>query len=134
MSAPICWCGQPGVERHHPTARIAGEHSAYLDPEFWAWACHDDHALAYDDQVRMAEFEPELGGPNSTRLEVLEVRLRRVAAFFGRLAEAIGLPALVPILAIFATHADRWANELHDVIGILDAGIPGWRTLPGLHG
>jgi hypothetical protein len=129
-----CYCGKPADELHHPTARVAGESSPYLDPGFGVPACHDDHALVGDDQRRMADLEPDLARGDVTILDRLEVRLRRVAAFVGRVGEALGLAALVALLVSLATHLERWANELGTAIAILDSAMPGWRTLPGIHG
>jgi hypothetical protein len=134
LSEFLCYCGQPAAERHHPTARVAGEGSPYLDPGFWVPACHDDHALIRDDQLRMADFEPDLTHTDVTILDRLEVRLERVAAFIGRVAEVLQVAVVVAILAGLATYLERWGNELTTAIAILDAGMPGWRTLPGMHG
>jgi hypothetical protein len=134
VTGPVCWCGKPAAERHHLTGRLGSEDSPYLDPDLWAWACWDDHALASDDQLRMAHQEADLTRAAATRLDKVTARLRRVAAFFGRLAECLGSPVLVAILATFASHAERWADELGMIITILDAHSPGWRTLPGMNG
>lgn len=134
MSDFLCYCGRPAAELHHPTARVAGERSPYLDPDLGVPACHDDHALIYDDQRRMAELERDLERLDATILDRLEVRLRRTAAFAGRVAEAVALSAVVAVILGFATHLERWANELDTAIRILDASFPGWRTLPGMHG
>ena len=134
MSDFVCWCGAPAEELHHPTGRVAGEGSPYLDPGFRAPACHNDHALIYDDQRRMVDLEPDLTQTDATILDRLEVRLRRVAAFVGRVGEAIGIAALIALMAGLATHVERWANELGSAIAILDAAMPGWRTLPGING
>jgi hypothetical protein len=130
----VCYCGRPADELHHPTARVAGDGSPYLDEGFRVPACHDDHALVGDDQRRMADLEPDLTRAGATILDRLEARLRRVAAFVGRVGEAIGLVALVALMTGLATHLERWANELGAAIAILDSSMPGWRTLPGIHG
>jgi hypothetical protein len=134
VSDLTCWCGQPADERHHLTARVGGEDTPYLDPELWVWTCHDDHSLASDDQLRMADWETDLTRSGVTRLDRLEVRLRRVAAFLGRLAKALGMPVVVAIVARLATHIERWAVDLAAAIAILDSAMPGWRTLPGMNG
>ena len=134
MSDFVCYCGKRADELHHPTARVAGDGSPYLDPDFRVPACHDDHALAGDDQLRMTDIEPNLSREDATILDRIEVRLRRVAAFGGRIAEVLPVAALVALIAGLATHLDRWANELASAIGILDAAMPGWRRLPGMHG
>ena len=134
MSDFVCYCGRPADELHHPTARVAGEGSPYLDPDFRVPACHDDHALIYDDQRRMADLEPDLGRDDVTILDRLEVRLRRVAAFVGRVGEILQIAGLIALVAGLATHVERWANELAVAIAILDSSVPGWRTLPGIHG
>jgi hypothetical protein len=130
----VCYCGQPADELHHPTARVSGDGSPYLDPDFRVPACHDDHALIYDDQRRMADLEPDLARDDVTILDRLEVRLRRVAAFVGRVGELLQIAALVALVVGLATHFEGWANELGTAIAILDSAMPGWRTLPGIHG
>lgn len=134
MSDSVCFCGRPADELHHPTARVAGDGTPYLDPEFRVPACHDDHALAGDDQLRMADVEPDLAREDVTIIDRVEVRLRRVAAFSGRIAEVLPLAALVTLIAGWGTHLERWANELASAIAILDAAMPGWRRLPGMDG
>ncbi len=134
MSEFTCWCGRPADELHHPTARVAGEGSPYLDPDFRVPACHDDHALVGDDQIRMADVEPRLAQDDTTILDRLEVRLRRTGAFVGRVAEALKIAVVVALVVGLATYLERWANELAAAIGILDSALPGWRTLPGMHG
>jgi hypothetical protein len=96
--------------------------------------CHGDHSLVGDDQLRMADLEPDLAREDVTIFDRVEVRLRRIAAFAGRVAEAIPLAVLMALLAGFGTHLERWANELASAIAILDAAMPGWRRLPGMHG
>ncbi len=134
MTSEVCWCGAAGVELHHPTARVGGDDSPYLDPEFRVAACHDDHALVSDDQLRMRALEPDLDRADVTVLDRLEVRLRRSAAFVGRVGGAIPLAALVMMITGLAVHLERWANELASAIGALDRAVPGWRTLPGING
>lgn len=134
MSDFVCYCGKPAGELHHPTARVAGDGSPYLDSGFRVPACHDDHALIYDDQRRMLDLEPDLAGDDATILDRLEVRLRRVAAFIGRVGETIGIAVLVALMMGLATYFERWANELGSAIAILDSAVPGWRTLPGING
>ncbi len=82
----------------------------------------------------MEDLERDLARADATILDRLEVRLRRVAAFIGRVGGAIGIAALVALMAGLATHVERWANELGTAIAILDSAVPGWRTLPGIHG
>jgi len=134
VSEFTCYCGKPADELHHPTGRVAGDGSRYLDPDFRVPACHDDHALVGDDQRRMAGLEPDLGRSDATTLDRLEVRLRRAAAFLGRVGEALQVAAGVALMVGLAVHLDRWANELTIAIGILDAAAPGWRRLPGING
>lgn len=134
MSDFVCWCGAPAEELHHPTARVAGDGSPYLDPGFRVPACHDDHALIYDDQRRMADLEPDLARDDVTILDRLEVRLRRIAAFVGRVGEVFQIAGLIALLIVLASHVEHWANDLAAAIAILDAAVPGWRTLPGIHG
>jgi hypothetical protein len=122
------------VERHHVTGRVGAEDTPYLDPELWIWVCRDDHALASDDQLRMADHGPDLIRADATRLDRLEGRLSRLAAFLGRLAEGLGIAVLVSFLGGLAFHVERWADDLRTAIAILDAGSPGWRTLPGMNG
>ena len=112
MSEFLCYCGRPASELHHPTARVAGAASSYLDPDFKIAACHDDHALLGDDQLRMADLEPELAASDVTIFDRIEVRLERVAEFIGRVAGALQVAVVVAILAGLATHLERWATEL----------------------
>jgi hypothetical protein len=125
-------CGQLADEVHHLTARVAGDRSRYLDPDLRMPACHDDHQLFGDDQKRHADLEPSLRN-RTTLLDWLEVRLRRLAAFGGRCAEAIVNEALKALVGVLAQHMDRWANELARVIAGLDRAYPAWRTIPEVH-
>jgi hypothetical protein len=119
---------------HHPTGRVAGGRSPYLDRGLVAPLCHDDHELVGDDEKRRADREPDLMRPDATSLDWIEVRLRRLAVFGARCAEAVPLEWLRIFIASLARHLDAWANELNRTIGALDLSSPGWRTLPGLHG
>jgi hypothetical protein len=56
MSACIL-CGGPSDYQHHPTGRIAGEDSPYLDPTYTVGVCHDDHYLIHDD-LKTLGLEP----------------------------------------------------------------------------
>src|SRR5205823_13197345 len=125
-------CGRPADEDHHLTARVAGDRSPYLDPDLRLCVCHDDHQLFGDDQKRMVDLEPNLR-ERTTFLDWLEVRLRRLAAFGGRCAEAIVNEALKALVAVVAQHLDLWANELARVIAGLDRACPAWRTIPDVH-
>jgi hypothetical protein len=134
MDVECLICGLPKVAEHHPTARIAGDFSPYLDPELHLPACHDDHELFGDDQKRQVDLEPNLSSERATVLDWLEVRLRRLAAFGGRCAEAIVNETLRTFVAALAQHLDRWANELACAIAGLNRAFPTWRTIPEVHG
>jgi len=134
MDARCLICGLPKVAEHHPTARIAGDHSPYLDPELHLPVCHDDHELLGDDQKRMVDLEPTLSDELATVLDWLEVRLRRLAVFGGRCAEAMVNETLKACVADLAQHLDRWADELARAIAGLDRAHPAWRTIPEVHG
>jgi hypothetical protein len=116
-------CGGPGEDRHHPTGR--GHDGRYLDPWFRAWLCHDDHELAHDD-LRPAGLD---SCPQSqTFLDRFAAAMRRLAAFVSRLAGG----ALDGFLSDLARWLSDRAEDLHSVIAALDAGLPGWRELPGM--
>jgi hypothetical protein len=134
MDPECLLCGRPADDKHHPTARIADERSPYLDPELHLPVCHDDHELFGDDQKRQADLETDLATARTTILDWLEVRLRRLAAFGGRCAEAIVNETLKALVAALARHLDRWADELARAIAGLDRAYPAWRTIPEVHG
>ena len=124
MKGVCIQCGAQAEDGHHPTGR--GSDLAYLDPWLKIAHCHSDHELAHDD-LRSADLEDP--SPGNSFLEELELGLRRLGVFLGRLPSAVALGDLLAMLA-------RWcvtkADCLRGVIAALDAGNPGWRSLPGM--
>ena len=121
---PSCFaCGSRAEDGHHPTGR--GFDGRYLDPWFRTGLCHDDHELAHDD-LRTAGLELARSGVGF--LDSLELTLRRLGTFLGRLPTA-GTGELLRSLA-------RWCSEKADglktVIAALDLALPDWRLLPGM--
>lgn len=133
MAEQCLLCGLAAAERHHPTARVAGDRSPYLDAELRLPVCHDEHQLFGDDQKRDADLEPDLTDPGATSLDWLLVRLRRLAASGGRCAEATSNETLKAFIALLAAHVERWANQLATAIAGLDRAAPAWRTIPEVH-
>ena len=134
MTKDLCLiCGNLAEDRHHPTGRISGEGSRYLDPDFGGPLCHDDHELVSDDEKRLIALEADLT-IRSTNLDHLEVRLRRLAAFGARWAEGLTAGVLQTFVASVARHLEDWANQLARAIDGLDQAHPDWRTLPEVNG
>jgi hypothetical protein len=117
-------CGAPAEDGHHPTGR--GADLSYLDPWFKVGHCHDDHELVHDD-LRSAGLEVAPAG--NSFLAELELGLRRVGLFLGRLP---GVAVLGDLLVMLARWCASKADGLRLVITALDAGAPGWRLLPGM--
>lgn len=124
MNGVCIHCGAPAEDRHHPTGR--GPDGGYLDPWFKIPHCHNDHELVHDD-LRSAKLENAT--PGDSFLEHLESGLRRLGVFLGRLP---GVAALGVLLAMLARWCTDKADGLHLVISALDAGLPGWRSAPGM--
>lgn len=126
MNARVCIiCGRRASDDHHVTGRS-------LDPQLSFWHCHDHHELAHDDwntagvpaKKRQRDDRDEDAPP--TVLHALVFRLRRLAMWLGRLAEA---GVFEPIAAALASALARWAAELEACIQSLDARLSGWRAV-----
>jgi hypothetical protein len=113
----------PGQRDHHVTGR--GQDGEYLDSELKPPLCHDDHELCHEDLRRAGLDRPCQA---RTFVERVEYRLRRVALFFGRLAEADRNQLFY---AWLAQRLEVWANDLARHIASLDRYLPAWRTLGG---
>jgi hypothetical protein len=100
--------------------------------------CRDDHELVHDDwrtlgiDDRLSTNEREqarAAGP-LTFVERVEIRLRRTAVFFSRLAARH--PGC-PWLATMAEALKRWADELKRDTDARDRRDPGWRGDPAFY-
>jgi len=119
MSRACTVCGRDCRISHHITGDA-------LDGEFETPVCHDHHQLVHDDWHTLgvgAEQQPR------NFFDRLVLRLRRTAAFLGRLV-AIGVGG--PLLRMLAEVLGRWAADLHMRVAILDARYEDWRSLPGM--
>jgi hypothetical protein len=126
MSARTCIvCGRSADDDHHLTGSV-------LDPMLLLPHCHDHHELMHDDwwtagvgakRRRGVEMEPA----PATFLDGLYLRLRRLALWLGRLAEA-SRPISGPLAAAVA----GWSTDLLRCLNALDAGWASWRDLPGM--
>lgn len=125
MSGPCVVCGQAATRGHHLTGR--GPAEQYLDPELVVPTCHDHHELLHDDwrALKLEKIEERL-----TFFERWELRLRRLAAFAARQAEAHPDRWLWRSLATCLT---RWADELARGLRRLDERDPDWRSDPGFY-
>jgi hypothetical protein len=133
----VCpFCGGDASVGHHMTGRDRDDR--YLDPRLAPSTCHDDHELIHDDwrtlgvDDRLSKKEREqarAAGP-STLVERVEMRLRRAAVFFSRLAAQ---HPEWPWLAATAEALRRWADELARDIAARDQRDPGWRDEPGFY-
>jgi hypothetical protein len=120
------FCGGLCERWHHPTGK--GENGRYLDPEFVRPTCHDHHELVHDDAQTLG-WEKLQGRP-LTWFERVELRLRRWAAFLGRLEAS---STLRTPYAVLAKTLLRWADELARGIAALDEDIPGWRWISAFY-
>jgi hypothetical protein len=124
-SHPACDCEVCRKARrqrhHHVTGR--GADGQYLDAELTAPVCHDDHELCHED-LRNADLDRPCRA--RTLVERVEYRLRRMALFFGRMAEANRNDFFYGWLA---RRLEVWANELARHVAGLDRYFPAWRTL-----
>jgi hypothetical protein len=131
MTPGCLWCGAAGCRGHHPTGR--GPDGRYLDPDLTFPSCHDHHELSHDDWralgIQDCEHGQEPGRPPSF-IERVELRLRRLAATVGRLAEAHPQHKW---LATLARALKCWADELARDIAVRDKRDPGWRSDPGFY-
>ena len=128
MTPGCLWCGAPAWRGHHPTGR--GPDGRYLDPELRLPYCHDHHELCGDDW-RVLGIDDSKRGPAPARtlplIERVELRLRRLAATVGRLADAHPQHEW---LAALARALKRWADELASDVAARDRRDPGWRSDP----
>jgi hypothetical protein len=131
MTPGCLWCGAAGWRGHHPTGR--GPDGEYLDPELRLPYCHDHHELSHDDWRTLEVHasgrsdEPERG---LCFIERVALRLRRLAATVGRLAEA---HPQYKWLAAGARALKCWADELACFVAVLDKRDPGWRSEPAFY-
>jgi hypothetical protein len=124
---PACQCEvcrNASRERgHHVTGR--GADGEYLDAVLKAPLCHDDHELCHED-LRNAGLDRPCQA--RTLVEQVEYRLRRIALFFARVAEADRNHVFY---AWLARRLEVWANDLARHVASLDRYLPGWRYLGG---
>ena len=124
-------CGDPACQGNHPTGR--GSDGRYLDPDLRLPYCHDHHELFHDDWRTLGiddckrAREPER---TLSFIERVELRLRRLAATVGRVAEAHPQHKW---LAALARALKCWADELARDIAVRDKRDPGWRSDPGFY-
>jgi hypothetical protein len=134
MSRRLCaLCDWRAIQAgHHVTAEI-------LDPDLLVDVCHNHHMLVHDDWLTAGVGAKRM--PDNV-LERLELRLRRVALFLGRL-QATGFGG--EFIRLLAVSIGQWADEVAWIIRMLDAfhgplppsadrpwPQPGWREAPGM--
>jgi hypothetical protein len=124
MSACVI-CGRQACDLHHLTGTDAG--SRYLDPELVAPLCHDDHELVHDDWHTRELHETR---PGLSRLERIELGLRRLAVAAARFAEAHPEGGWA---SSCARTLSRWAEELGAELRARDVRDPGWRQDPSFY-
>ncbi len=114
-----CWaCGSPPDRQHHPTGR--GSKNEYLDRNFKAPLCHDDHEHVHDGwRAQGLDEAPE----RLTRVESVELRLRRTAATFVRCDREHFDPDPTAIAETLLV----WADDLATHRSGLDTIHAGWR-------
>lgn len=123
MSLRCVYCGAEGALRHHLTGRDA--QLRYLDPRLTLPLCHDCHQLVHDDLRTLDVDDPQDRAIEEQPLvELVELRLRRLAVALGRIADA--LPDFT-WLARLAETAKWWADHLRRDVTARDARDPGWR-------
>ncbi len=131
MSPGCVACGGAACLNHHPTGRDTD--GRYLDPDLKFPSCHDDHELFHDDWRTLGVEDSKRGQDPERMLSFIErvaLRLRRLAASVGRLAEAYPEQKW---LAAGARALQRWADELACFIAALDRRDPGWRSDPAFY-
>ncbi len=129
MTAARCLiCGRPAADDHHITG-------GRLDPDLHFPHCHDHHELVHDGwwtagvgAKRPAGSQVENDKPE-TVLHALYLRLRRVALWFGLLADRDVFAVVATKIAVALA---RWADLLQDAITALDRHLPQWRTIPAM--
>ncbi|MEX0983924.1 MAG: hypothetical protein WD096_02620 [Actinomycetota bacterium] len=126
MSTESLFGSDEADRRHHPTGRDA--YGDYLDPDLIAPCTHSEHETVHDDWKTLGLENPI---PTPSFLERLELGLRRLGAFLGRLATSCQGSWAIFIGGLAAASL-RWANGLQACRVALDAGAPGWRDLPGM--
>jgi hypothetical protein len=99
-----------------------------LDPEFVQGLCHDHHAFIHDDAHTLGL--EKLNGRRLTWFDRVEHRLRRWAAYLGRLESCSAVPT--PYGALARTLL-RWADELARGIRALDEWFPAWRSVAAFY-
>jgi len=105
MSAgPCAFCGSPASEHDHPTGRLGGARSPYLDPDLWTPCCRRCNLLNAQAwrTLRLAH------GPATPA-----TRLRRLA--FGASRLAVG-PCLWTPGAVFWDSLARLVTETADLL------------------
>jgi hypothetical protein len=127
MKGPCEFDGLPSIAGHHNTGR--DDKGKYLDPEFTTRTCHDHHYFLHDDLYTLG-LDDEHNEVAMTFLDRVELRLRRAAVVFARLAEVTGLGSLAGVMAVVFT---RWADELATFRRHLDARDPKWRKDMGFY-
>lgn len=121
---PQCeFCARPKDYGHHYTGRDGGEQDAYLDPEFVIDLCHDHHYFVHDDLFTTGLDDEHTEGP-LTFFDRVEMRLRRAAVAFARLAHALPGQGLWGVLALVFT---KWADDIAEGMHVLDERYPDWR-------
>jgi hypothetical protein len=94
------------LEEHHAMGR-------HNEPEVVVVLCRNHHAKATDAQYAVGSL-PDRPAPSP--LERLPLALKSLGSFFELLAKSCYF----------------WAGVLTAVIAALEAGVPGWRHLPGM--
>ena len=126
-------CEAGDCSGHHLTGRDQNGH--YLDPDLIVRHCHDHHTHAHDDWSVLGVQDPpektkQAAAPPRPLIERVELRLRRLAVFFGRFAETH--PESVWFAAL-ARRCKRWADELRAHITAQDGRDPDWRSDPAFY-
>lgn len=121
MSACLV-CGAEPCDRHHVTGRDGADR--YLDPDFVFPLCHDDHEQQHDDWRTQGLCDVPV---RLSFVERIEVRLRRLATFAGRIAEAHPEWTWASILA---RTLSIWADDARADIQARTARDPEWREDP----
>jgi hypothetical protein len=122
----VCaFCGSAACDLHHPTGKDAD--NEYLDPDLRIPVCHNDHELIHDDWHTLGLHDAL---PGLSRLELIELGLRRLAIATSRFAEAHPDWSWAAGIAVAF---GRWADELAAELRARDARDPGWRQDPAFY-